>query len=100
MMKNTTMVKDPVCGMDVETATARGLTEYRGQTYCFSSSKCEENIQIFRVRSNASASLREHQKSGHGCCRLISYQLARASPCRVCFVEQHSIQPASYRSAV
>ena len=29
----TTAVKDPVRSMDVETATADGRTEYKGQTY-------------------------------------------------------------------
>jgi hypothetical protein len=30
-MKNTTAVKDPVCGMDIETATAAGRSEHKGQ---------------------------------------------------------------------
>jgi YHS domain-containing protein len=29
------MDKDPVCGMDVDEATARHTTEYKGQTYYF-----------------------------------------------------------------
>ena len=31
-MNSTTAVKDPVCGMDVESATAAGRTEHKGQT--------------------------------------------------------------------
>jgi hypothetical protein len=31
----TTAVKDPVCGRDIETATAAGRTEYKGQMYYF-----------------------------------------------------------------
>jgi YHS domain-containing protein len=31
-MNNTTAVKDPVCGMDVESATVAGRTEHKGQT--------------------------------------------------------------------
>ncbi|MGA7791897.1 MAG: hypothetical protein WCA19_02585 [Candidatus Acidiferrales bacterium] len=30
-MNTTTAVKDPVCGMDVEVATAAGRTEHKGQ---------------------------------------------------------------------
>jgi YHS domain-containing protein len=46
IMKNTTAVKDPVCGMDVETATAAGQTEYKGQTYYFCGSKCKEKFDL------------------------------------------------------
>ena len=45
-MNSTTAVKDPVCGMDVETATAAGRTEYRGQTYYFCGSKCKEKFDL------------------------------------------------------
>jgi len=46
MMKNTTVVKDPVCGMDVETATAAGRTDYKGQTYHFCGAKCKEKFDL------------------------------------------------------
>ena len=45
-MKNTTAVKDLVCGMDVDTATAAGRTEYKGQTYYFCGSKCKEKFDL------------------------------------------------------
>lgn len=32
-----TTVKDPVCGMDIDPATAAGKCEYKGQTYYFCS---------------------------------------------------------------
>jgi Cu+-exporting ATPase len=35
-----TIVKDPVCNMDVDPATARGSAEYQGQTYYFCSAGC------------------------------------------------------------
>jgi P-type Cu+ transporter len=35
-----TIVKDPVCNMDVEPATARGSAEYKGKTYYFCSPQC------------------------------------------------------------
>jgi Cu+-exporting ATPase len=66
MMKNTTVVKDPVCGMDVETASAAGRTDYKGQTYHFCGSKCKEkfdqNPAQFLGKPAGTA------KSGHGCC--------------------------------
>ncbi len=38
----TTTVKDPVCGMDIEPATAAGTSEYKGQTYYFCSLGCKK----------------------------------------------------------
>ena len=43
-MTNASVVKDPVCGMDVEKATATGHSEYKGQTYYFCSSSCKEKF--------------------------------------------------------
>jgi Cu+-exporting ATPase len=68
MMKSTTTtaVKDPVCGMDIETATAASRTEYKGQTYHFCGSKCKERFdskpEQFVGQSAGTP------KSGHGCC--------------------------------
>ncbi|MHB8527767.1 MAG: YHS domain-containing protein [Candidatus Acidiferrales bacterium] len=45
-MKTTTAVKDPVCGMDVETVTAAGHTEHKGQTYYFCGAKCKEKFDL------------------------------------------------------
>ena len=35
----TTTVHDPVCGMDIDPATAAGKSEYKGQTYYFCSAE-------------------------------------------------------------
>lgn len=43
-MTSATVVKDPVCGMDVQTATAAGHTEYKGEPYYFCGSKCKESF--------------------------------------------------------
>ena len=65
-MNNTIAVKDPVCGMDIETATAVERTEYKGQTYYFCGSTCKEtfglNPEQYLGKSAATP------KSGHGCC--------------------------------
>jgi P-type Cu+ transporter len=66
IMKSTTAVKDPVCGMDIETATAAGRTEHKGQTYYFCASKCKEKFDLtpeqYVGRSAGTP------KSGQGCC--------------------------------
>ena len=36
------MVKDLVCGMEVDPKTAAGKTEYKGQTYYFCSPGCKK----------------------------------------------------------
>ncbi len=38
----TTTVKDLVCGMDIDPATAAGKSEYKGQTYYFCSPGCKK----------------------------------------------------------
>jgi len=38
----TTTVHDPVCGMDIDPATAAGNSEYNGQTYYFCSLGCKK----------------------------------------------------------
>jgi Cu+-exporting ATPase len=65
-MNSTTAVKDPVCGMDVESAIAAGRTEHKGQTYYFCGSKCKEKFDLSPERyldKPAGTS-----RSGHGCC--------------------------------
>lgn len=36
------MAKDPVCGMEVDPATAAGKSEYKGQTYYFCAPGCKQ----------------------------------------------------------
>ncbi len=65
-MTSTTVVKDPVCGMEIETATAAGQTEHKGQTYHFCGAKCKEKFD-----KNPAQYLDKQAgkpKSGHGCC--------------------------------
>ncbi|MEO7862114.1 MAG: YHS domain-containing protein, partial [Nitrospirales bacterium] len=46
IMQNAKAVKDPVCGMDIETAAATGRTEHNGQTYYFCGSMCKEKFDL------------------------------------------------------
>jgi Cu+-exporting ATPase len=65
-MKNTTVVKDPVCGMDIEMATAAGRTEYKGQTHHFCGLKCKEKFDLQPEQYVGKSAVTP--KSGHGCC--------------------------------
>jgi Cu+-exporting ATPase len=42
--RNKTMVKDPVCGMDVDPDSAAASSDYEGQTYYFCSIPCQEEF--------------------------------------------------------
>ena len=64
-MKNTTAVKDPVCGMDVEPATSAGRTEYKGQVYDFCGSKCKEKFDLHPEQYSGKSA--ETPKSGDCC---------------------------------
>lgn len=65
-MQTATAVKDPVCGMDVETGAATVRTEHKGQTYYFCGSKCKEKFDLnpeqYLGKSGGTA------KSDHSCC--------------------------------
>ena len=65
-MTVATSVKDPVCGMDIEAATAAGRTEYKGQTYYFCGSACKEKFDLKPDQYLGKAA--DAPKSGHGCC--------------------------------
>jgi Cu+-exporting ATPase len=66
IMKSTTAVKDPVCGMDIETATAAGRTEHKGQTYYFCASQCKEKFDLTPEQYVGKSA--GTPKSGQGCC--------------------------------
>jgi YHS domain-containing protein len=42
--KDFKMVKDPVCGMDVDSATATNKSEYKGKMYYFCSPGCKKDF--------------------------------------------------------
>ncbi len=65
-MTTTTIVKDPVCGMDVDTATATEQSEYQGQTYYFCGSACKEKFGLDPTQYVGTPG--DAPKSGEGCC--------------------------------
>jgi YHS domain-containing protein len=58
------MLKDPVCGMDVDPKTAAGKSEYQGKTYYFCSPGCKKAFdkepQKYTVKSEQSHSGTHH----------------------------------------
>ena len=38
------LVKDPVCGMEINPETAAGKSEYQGQTYYFCCEHCKKSF--------------------------------------------------------
>lgn len=42
--RSVEMAKDPVCGMDVEPASAAGSSEYKGKTYYFCAPGCKKSF--------------------------------------------------------
>ena len=65
-MKTATAVKDPVCGMDVEPATAAGHSEHNGQTYYFCCAGCKKKFDLEPAQYSGPAAT--PPKSGKGCC--------------------------------
>jgi Cu+-exporting ATPase len=65
-MKSATAVKDLVCGMEIEMASAAGRTEHKGQTYYFCGARCKEKFDLHPEQYvGGSAGM---PKSGQGCC--------------------------------
>jgi FtsP/CotA-like multicopper oxidase with cupredoxin domain len=67
----TTMTTDPVCGMNVDPATARHTSEYEGQTYYFCSPGCKGTFdadppQYARAPETATAAAAPDGHSTHG----------------------------------
>lgn len=65
-MTSTTAVKDPVCGMEIEPASAAGRTEYKGQMYSFCSTHCKEKFDLNPAKYLGNSA--ETPKSDKGCC--------------------------------
>ena len=65
-MTSAAAVKDPVCGMDVETSTAAGRTEHNGVQYYFCSLTCKGKFDLNPEQYAGKAAGKP--KSDHGCC--------------------------------
>jgi YHS domain-containing protein len=56
------MVKDPVCGMDVDPKTSTEKSDYQGNTYYFCSSGCKK---AFDKEPQKYAMKKEDSHAGH-----------------------------------
>lgn len=70
-MNETTRTKDPVCGMEVEAATARHVVEYAGRSYAFCSAGCAEAFRLEPEHyvgdgDTAGGEARHHDHGGDG----------------------------------
>jgi Cu+-exporting ATPase len=65
-MSTTPIVKDPVCGMDVEADKAAGHTEYAGHTYYFCGSSCK--VKFDKNPAQYLDNDAGKPESEHGCC--------------------------------
>lgn len=56
-------VKDPVCGMTIDSAKAAGQSNYQGQTYYFCSTQCKQQFDANAAKfANASTRARSEQR--------------------------------------
>ena len=56
-------VRDVVCGMDVDTATAAAKADYQGQTYYFCSPGCK--VEFEKNPQKYAATQQGHGEHGH-----------------------------------
>jgi len=57
----TETVHDPVCGMDIDPATAADTSEYKGQTYYFCSPGCKKSFDKDPEKYVGQSSHESHQ---------------------------------------
>ena len=57
------MVRDPVCGMEVDEKTAAAKSEHMGKTYYFCASGCKRAFD-----DNPQKYLKEKPEQAHCCC--------------------------------
>ena len=60
------MAKDPVCGMEVDPASAAGTAEYQGKTYYFCSPGCKAAFEREPEKYVQQAGTDEQRREGHG----------------------------------
>jgi YHS domain-containing protein len=56
------MVKDPVCGMEIDAKTAAGTSDFQGKTYYFCSQGCKK---AFDKEPQKYAGKADESHSGH-----------------------------------
>jgi YHS domain-containing protein len=59
------MATDPVCGMQVDEKKAAATAEYKGKSYYFCSTGCDQRFEKNPEKFTASSEKHQH---GSGCC--------------------------------
>lgn len=84
-------VHDPVCGMDIDPATAAGSMDYQGTTYYFCSQRCLDRFradpaQFVKVQPSKPAPATPHQSTNIEYTCPMHPQVVRAGPgsCPIC----------------
>ncbi len=67
-MTNLTLVIDPVCGMNIDPATAVGSSRFDGETFYFCSRSCETEFDAAPTRYASGKSPAESRHTGPACC--------------------------------
>jgi YHS domain-containing protein len=69
-MTGTAQVKDLVCGMDIDPATAAAKSEYMGKTYYFCAPGCKRAFDADPARyvENEDKKMAGHHHGGGCCC--------------------------------
>jgi YHS domain-containing protein len=62
---NMAAAVDPVCGMEVDPATAQWKTEYKGQTYYFCAPGCQRSFEKEPEKYLASGPTVDMSPGGH-----------------------------------
>ncbi len=60
-----TTVRDPVCGMDIDPATAAAKSEYKGQTYYFCAPGCKKAFDANPEKYVGKAGSEHHEHHEH-----------------------------------
>jgi len=59
------MAKDPVCGMEVDEATAEWKSEHMGKTYYFCAPSCKKTFDENPMKYMESGDHADHEHHGH-----------------------------------
>src|SRR3954451_2541613 len=57
------MVRDPICGMEIDATSAAGQSTYRGQTYSFCSKHCQQKFDATPAHYADAAAPGEHHQA-------------------------------------
>src|SRR5437588_97017 len=89
-------VRDPVCGMSVDPATARHHAEHAGERYYFCGARCLDRFTTDPERFLAAASPRPMTAAGHWTCPMHP-EIVRDGPgaCPICGMALESMTPAA-----